>query len=86
MATPVMDVSCRRNITTLRDLTSESLLFLFKSYAIPKHSHLLGILALNILITSTNSSLLPSFTLHAPMHGHKEKHMSSKQPMHGQVP
>jgi hypothetical protein len=43
----------------------------FKSHAIPKYSYLLGILALNMLITPINFSLLPSFTLHAPMHGHE---------------
>jgi hypothetical protein len=43
----------------------------FKSLAIPKYPHLLGIIALNMLITPINSSLLPSSTLHAPMHGHK---------------
>jgi hypothetical protein len=37
----------------------------FKSHAILKYTHLLGMLALNMLITSINFSLLPSFTLHA---------------------
>jgi hypothetical protein len=53
----------------------------FKNYAISKHPYFLGILslnipakkilALNILTTPKNSSLLSSFTLHAPMHGYE---------------
>jgi hypothetical protein len=74
------DLACLSRPFHVQIITSTSLLVTpsmpvsmahFKSYVIPKYSHLLDILALNMLITPINFSLLPSFTLHAPMHGHE---------------